>query len=75
MKILGNGKAGSLARKGSKQVPLGPEHIFGISLSHIKGRIKFAVANKDKLYWENTRKLTHSKRFIDGDSLKSNVAM
>lgn len=55
--LLGNDKAGRLAKKGTEQVPLTPLPIYGTSLNYPRTSIKLAVGNKIKFYWKNTRNL------------------
>ncbi|XP_066909368.1 uncharacterized protein [Halyomorpha halys] len=64
--IKGNERADYLARKGSEYVPLTPEPISGISLSHAKRHIKKIAESKAGLLWRNTRGIEQSKMFLKG---------
>nr|XP_024215581.1 uncharacterized protein LOC112210443 [Halyomorpha halys] len=64
--IKGNERADYLARKGSEHVPLTPDPICGISLSHAKRHIKKIAESKAGLLWRNTRGMEQSKMFLKG---------
>nr|XP_014283434.1 uncharacterized protein LOC106685344 [Halyomorpha halys] len=64
--IKGNERADYLARKGFEYVPLTPDPICGISLSHAKRHIKKIAESKAGLLWRNTRGMEQSKMFLKG---------
>ncbi|XP_014292539.1 uncharacterized protein [Halyomorpha halys] len=68
--IKRNERADYLARKGFEYVPLTPDPICGISISHAKRHIKKMAKSKAGLLWRNTRGMEQSKMFLKGSCPK-----
>jgi len=66
--VTGNENADSLARRGSEKPFIGPEPVFGITKTSVRGCLKKWTKETHVIHWNSLPGLNHSKTMLSGPS-------